>query len=175
MARRTAVALLALLVVGLFVASVQAAVTFRSQSTLTTSVGAPLAEFAAGTGASRNPFVSDFALSANKTSFTGTMVGRAGGAVYVRDVADLVSRDASSRTVTLRATQVTNAKVTELTWTVRNGTTTVATLDVRSATPTASFTLPAGSTYALDLRATLLPGAGHNDADVALGTGVSVR
>lgn len=171
-ARRLLVA--ALVLVALAV-SADAAVAWRTQSTITLSVGAPLAQFAQGAGATRSHFVSGFALSSNATSFSATIQGRAGGAVVVNDMVEIVSHSGASRTVTLRATQVTNAQVSTLSWTVRNGTTTVATLDARQASPSVTFALPAGATYLVDLRVTILPGAGHNNADVPLALGLSVR
>lgn len=174
MRRVAASALVTLVCASLLSAGALAGVAWRTTSTLSATVGPPLVELALGTGAARASFATGLVLSANHTAFSGTLTARAGGSVVVKDVVDVASKDTAARTVTLLGTQVTNSRVTTLTWTVRNGSTIVATLDLRAASPSATFTLPAGATYLVDLRANLSGGSGHDNADATLGLGLKV-
>lgn len=159
-ADRPALILTALLLSGSALASILVA----STSTLEVSVRAPPVGFAAGGGASRERYVSDVTITPNATSFAATLKGRLGGDATVQDVVGLVSASGATRSVELRGAQVTNANVLIHTWTVKNGSATVATLDMRTADPSASFTIPAGSTYSLDLRLKVVRGVAASEA-----------
>lgn len=141
-----------------------AAIAWTSQSTLLTSVRAPPVELEMGSGASKTRYFDPFALSINKTTVAGTVSGKAGADVVVKDVLRVVNRDGVSRTVTLSATQVTNSRVEAFTWTARDGSATVGVLDHRAASPRTTLTLAAGASRALDLRLDLAEGAGKNNA-----------
>ena len=141
-----------------------AAIAWTSQSTLTTSVAAAPVELELGAGASKTRYFDPFALGLNKTTVTGTVSGKAGADVVVKDVLRVVNRDSVSRTVTLSATQVTNSRVEVFAWTVRDGPTSVGSLDHRAASPSVTFTLAAGASRAFDLRLDLADGAGKNNA-----------
>ena len=156
---------LGLLVLALVVAGGGAAgIAWTSTSTFATSVAAPPVELELGAGASKTRYFDPFALSANKTLVTGTVSGKAGADVVVKDVLRVTSRDSVERTVTLSATQVANARVEAFAWTARNGGTTLGVLDHRAASPSLTFTLPAGASRTLDLRLDLADGAGRNNA-----------
>jgi hypothetical protein len=171
--RTTTAAAAAVLVAALVATGVDAAITWQSASTLTTSVISSPVTFAAGTAASNTRYFSSFALSTNATSFAVTIAERAGGDVNVKDVVQLVSQSGSALPLTLSAGQVSNANILAFTWTVKNGTSTVATLDMQAASPSAAFTLPAGLTYKLDLRLKLIPGAGGNNGTFSTTMGVA--
>lgn len=140
-----------------------AAIAWTSTSTLTTTVGAPPVEWEVGSGGQKARYFSSFGLSANKTLVTGGVSGKNGADMVVKDVLRVVNRDTVPRTVTLSATQVTNARVEAFAWTVRDDATTVGVLDHRASAPSLTFTLPAGATRTLDLRLDLADGSGLHD------------
>jgi hypothetical protein len=117
-----------------------------------------------GTGAAKTRYFDPFALSLNKTTVAGTISGKAGADVVVKDVLRVVNRDTVPRTVTLSATQVTSSRVEVFAWTVREGSTSVGVLDHRAASPGVTFTLASGASRTLDLRLDLADGAGKNNA-----------
>lgn len=157
----------------LLAAGADAAVGYFATSTLDVSVIAPPVRFEAGNGASSR-FVSSFTLTTNATSFSAVLEAKAGGEVRVKDVAVLVNDGASARTVTITGSQVANANVLEFTWTVKNGSDAIATLDMRAAPTSASFTLPASGAFSLDERLKLVGGAGKNNATVSFTMGMSL-
>lgn len=141
-----------------------AALSVSSTSTFNVSVRTPPVHFELGAGASNSRYASDVSVTANGTSFGAAITGRLGGDATDKDVVRLVSASSASRSVTLRGTQVTNPNVPIHTWTVKNGTTTVATLDMRTSDPSASFTLPVGETYKLDMRVKVIRGIASSEA-----------
>lgn len=157
----------------LVAAGALAAVTVRSISTITTGVTPAPVQFSAGAGATNMRYIANFALSMNKTSFSGTFLGKAGADIKVKDVVRATNGGPSSVVVTLRANQVVNPNVNVFTWTVKNGTMTVGTFDYLATTPSLTFTLPAGATYQLDERLKLAAGAGTNNASVPFTLGLS--
>lgn len=159
--------LVVLLAAATLAAGVQAAVTWTSQSTVTTDVRVPPAAFEKGSNAENNRYFKNFELSTNQTSFTAEVKPRAGADTTVTDVLDLVNAGGQSRSVTLSATQVSNEKVEQFEWRILDGGTLVATVDYLSASPQASFTLPASTTYTFDLRVDLADGAGNKNAGIS--------
>lgn len=152
---------------------VLAAVSYASSSALTTGVTTPPVRFSAGAGATNSRYVANFALSLNETSFSGTLLGKAGGDVTVKDVARATNTRASSLLVTLTAPSVTNPNVKTFTWTVKNGSAIVGTFDYLASSPSLTFTLPAGATFRLDGRLSLAAGAGKNNATFPFALGSS--
>lgn len=167
-------ALLACALLVALAAGVEAAAYWSATSTLTTSARPPPAVFEHGANANNTRYVEGFTLSQNQTSFSGTFKGRTGAEVTVKDVVRLHSTLTAPATVTLTGSTIANAKVTQFAWTVRDGTTPVATLDHKTASPTATFTLPAGATFLLDLKDVVAKNSGKNDANVAFTVGVRV-
>lgn len=149
----------ALLAAAVFAA---AAIQWSSQSQITTSVLAPPVHFVLGSKANDDRYLSGASVSTNKTTFNTTVIGRIGADVTVKDVVRVTNEGASSQSVTLRAGQVSNVKVVAYTWTVKDGGTTVATLDMRSANPSATFDLPSGE-HKIDLRIKLAKTASSGD------------
>lgn len=156
----------AFLAAGLACATAGAAiiVTYSTPATLETTVTPPPVVFQAGPGASKARYFSPpIEATANGTGVTGGVNGKAGVDVKVKDVLRIVDQTGSPRNVTLSGTQVTNARVEAFEWRVMNGTTLVATLDLKAATPSVTFTLPASTTYKVTMRLDLADGAGvHN-------------
>jgi len=144
-----------------------AAVTVTSSSTITTSVTPPPVQFAAGAGSTNTRYVGDYSLSTNATSFEGTFKGRAGGDATVKNVTQIRNTMSVSQTVTLSATQVTNPRVTAFTWTVKDASTTIGTLDHKATSPILTFTIPAGMTYTMNERLKVAGGSGNNNGDSA--------
>ncbi len=142
----------------LLVAGARAAAVVRSESVLEVEVVAPPLRFEEGDGGARDRFV-DATVSANGTSFTLQVTGRVGADTSVRDVVRLANAGGSSRSVTLHGTQVSDAEVVIYTWTVRDGATTLATLDMRGPSPSATFSVPASDNVELDLRLKVAKGA----------------
>lgn len=162
--RGAAVTALALLLVAPLAA---AAITFVSLGTLTVSTLAPATHFVKGEGGENGKHIGHLTVSANGTRFSAGVKPRAGAEVVVKDVVRLVSDRGAPIHLTLRGSPVLNPQVTAFQWTVRDGTTPVAVLDYKTASPTATVTLPAGATYLLDLRVELAEGAGKDNAAVS--------
>lgn len=141
-----------------------AALSVTSTSTIDLTVGPAPVGFVLGSNADKSRYVSNVAVTPNGTSFEASITGRLGGDVTVKDVVRLASTATGTRNVTLHGTQVSNPNVPIISWTVRNGGSTVATLDMRAAAPTATFTIPAGQSYELDLRVKVLRGVAANEA-----------
>lgn len=145
--------------------AVEAAISWTTVSTIDASVTSAPVKLALGNGASRPHYFSPpLTLSANETVASGTFKAPAGADARVKDVLRLVETTAASQSVTLAATQIGNARVETFTWTVKDGNTVVATLDAKDGTPSASFTLPASTTYKLDLRVDMADGAGLDNS-----------
>lgn len=159
-------AALALIVVAL---QAQAAIRWSSTGSLAASVTDPRIELQAGSGASNSRYVKDLEISTNGSAFTGTVKPKSGADLRVKDVVRIANVDDGARTVTMRADQVSNARYEVFTWAARNATATVATFDYLVATPSASFTIPAGETIQLDLRVDLADGAGNDNAAISFG------
>lgn len=145
-----------------------AALVVTATSHVTTGATPPPVEWELGSGGASTRHFSSFALGANKTVVTGTVLAKAGADLLVKDVLRLANRAATAQTVTLTATQVANARVEVLAWTARDGATTLGVLDHRAASPSLTLTLPAGASRTLDLRVDLADAAGANNATHAL-------
>lgn len=154
----------AIALVLLLVGAAAAAITVSSTSTLQTTVRDAPVHFSLGSGAAKERFVSNVTVTPNGTSFSASLTGRLGGDVNVKDVVRLVSASSATRTVELRGTQVDNVNVPIHTWTVRSGGATIATLDMRQNSPSATFTIAAGATYEMDLRVKVLRGITASEA-----------
>lgn len=150
----------------LLASGAHAAITLSSiDSTIDVSVRAPPVSFLLGAGANKERYFSEISLTPNGTSFAAGITGRLGADILVKDVVRLTNSASGDRTVTLRGVQVTNVYVPIHSWTVRSGgSTTVATMDMRASDPTATFNLPQGATYELDMRVKVLRGVAANEA-----------
>lgn len=142
----------------------QAGISVVSTSTLTTGVVAPPVKFELGASGSSARYFSPFTLSSNATILSGTMLGRAGADLYAKDAIRVVNSRASAQTVVLSSTQLTNAQLDVFELKLYNGATLVATMDMEGASPSLSFSLPASTTYRIDMRLDLADGAGNNSA-----------
>lgn len=167
-------ALAAVLLLVSAAAGAGAAITVRSESAILVGVLLPPVGFEAGSGAQSGRHVSSFTLSANHTSFTLTLKPKPGASMNVKDVAVVFNRDDAARAVTFQAAQVGNASVETFTWTVRDGNAMVAVFNQKASSPTATFTLPAGARYSVDVRVDLAEGAGRHDATITSGLGMGV-
>lgn len=157
----------AALTVLLLTGGAEAAITVVATSGLTTSVVAPPVRFELGDAGAATRYFSPFTLSSNATSVSGVMVGRAGADLYAKDALRIVNARASPQGVTLAAAQLASAQLDVFQWLVYDGSTLVVTLDMEAASPSATFTLPASTTYRLDARLDLADGAGRNNAPTA--------
>ena len=158
--RRALAALVALLVLA---GGARAAITVVSTSTLATGAVAPPVSFSLGAGGAEARFFS-WSLSPNATVVSGAMLGRAGADWYAKDVLRIANARAGAQTVTLSAAQLVNAQLDVFQWFVYDGATLVATLDLESASPGATFALPGAATYRLDARLDLADGTGAHNA-----------
>ena len=156
-------------------ATAQAGVQWSATGALHTSVAGPPVVFEAGAGGLNTRYFEGFAVSSAGTSFSADFKAKAGGETRVKDVAHLVSRADGARTVTLRAPQTTSAGLTAFAWTVRDGSTAVASLDTLLPGASATFTMPAGARFDLDLRARIVEGAGRHDTTVPFSITMEVR
>lgn len=173
MATRAAIAL-ALAAVVVASGTAWAAISWTSAATVVVGVGGPPTYLDAGVGATKDRYIGSFTLSANLTSFSATLHPRFGAAVNVKDVFRVVSNTTGTNSVTLSGTQVGNAQILVYTWTVKDGSTTVATLDMKGASPGVTFALPASASYKVDLRIQTADGAGANNADLLTAIGMRV-
>ena len=159
---------LALLVVAALAAGgalAAVAATYVTPSTLAVSVGQPPVRLEVGAGGQNGRYFSPaLELSANRTIVTGTLKPPAGADATVKDALRVVETTGSARSVTLRGAHVGSASVEVFMWTVVDGASTVATLDLRQADPSATFTLPAGATYKATMRIDLAEGAGRHNS-----------
>lgn len=155
--------LLASLVAGGALAAVAA--TYVTSSTLQVTVGPPPVHLEVGAGGQKTRYFSPpLEVSANRTIVTGTLKAPAGADATVKDVLRLVEATGNARTVTLRGQPSSSANVEVFAWTVMDGSTPVATLDLKQADPSATFTLPAGATYRTTMRIDLAEGSGRHNA-----------
>lgn len=155
-------------------AGAQAAVSVVSVSALNTGVVGPPVKLELGAAGTTARYFSPFSLSANATTASGTVLGRAGADLYAKDALRVVNTRAADQSVTLNAAQLSNAQLDVFAWYLYNGATLVATLDMEAASPSISFTLPASTTYRLDMRLDLGDGAGNNTAPTAFEVGLRV-
>lgn len=146
-------------------AAASAAILLRSESTFVTGVADVPVRVAAGDGASNGRYITSFTVSGNATSYSAGITGRVGADATVKRVATLENPGAVSRTITLRGSQVAATNVQIHGWTVKDGGAAIATLNMKDASPSASFTLPAGETYNVDMRVKIAKGASINAAE----------
>lgn len=160
-------AVAAVVMVGVAAAAIT--LTYTTTSTVNTSVTPPPIQFVAGADAgpaALTDYVTAFTISTNKTYLTSTVKGVPEASLVVGSYLKLRNVDAADpHSVTLTTTQVTNAYVTAYTLQIYNGTSDAlaATLDLRAASPTASFTIGPGEDFYGRLTLTLATGAGADN------------
>lgn len=152
------------------------ALTYSTASTVSTSAIAPPVQFVAGDDAgpsALSDYVTAYSISTNKTYISVTLKGVPEATVVMGSAFKLQNVDDASRTVTLSTSQVSNAYVTAYKIDVYNSANVLqGTLTLTAASPTMSFTLPAGTTYYAKVTLTLASGAGANN--VALTNSLSM-
>ncbi len=152
----------------LLATSAYAAVSWTSTSTLTTSIIEPPVQFVKGDNADNRRYMRSFDLSTNGTAFTAEVKPRAGAEMTVRDVVRVDNSAGSSDfAIELTGTQIVNVYLERFEWNIRNGSTNVANLDYLAANPQATFTLPTGQVFTMDLVVDLADGAGRTNAGVS--------
>ena len=149
------------------VVGAQAGLVWTSTSTLTTTgnAAAPVF-FELGESASNARYIKSPQVSTNGTVVTADIKARAGSHIEVKDVFRINNSQASPDTVTLEGNLIVNLQIERFTWRVRDGATTLDVLDHKDVTPSATFTVPAGSSVQLDLILDTADGAGKNNARV---------
>lgn len=171
--------LVAFVLLGSVGATAAIVITYSNTTTLSTSATAVPIQFVAGADAGPSTltdYVSAYAISTNKTYITVTVNGVPEASLTVGSFFKLQNVDDASHTVTLTTTQVSNAFVSAYTLQIYTNTDTlVDTLDLKAASPSASATVPAATTYYAKLTLTLASGAtpGNVDLTNALSLGVS--
>lgn len=143
-------------------------------STLHTGAVDPPVEIVQGAGGSNNRYVKQLTISENGTSFTAELRVRAGADVLLRDVVRIANPGGAGQAITLTGTQVNSIWTERFEWRVMDGGTQVALLDHRAASPSVSFTLPAGTDHELDLRVDTADGAGLVNARVTFEVAMEV-
>lgn len=166
LATKPAMILASVLVVGVAAAAIT--LTYTTTSTVTTTVTPAPVQFVAGTDAGPSTltnYVTAYTISTNKTYITSTVKGVPESTLAVASYLQLQNVDASAaHSVTLSTPQVTNTYVTTYTLGIYNSTNVLqGTLDLRAASPTVTFSLPASSTYYGKLTLTLATGAGSDN------------
>lgn len=151
----------------LSVATAAITLTYTTTSTLTTSVTPPPIQLVAGTDTgSLSDYVTAFTISTNKTYVTTTVKGVPEATLAVGSFLKIQNVDDASHGVTLSTANVTNSLVTAYTLEVYDTTPALqGTLNLRAATatPSVTFTVPAGETWTLKLTLTLATGAGADN------------
>jgi hypothetical protein len=147
------------------IAAAAITLTYTTTSTLTTSVTPPPVQFAAAGDAGPSTltnYVTAYAISTNKTYISATVKGVPEATLAVANFTVLQNVDASnSHAVTLTTSQVSNAFVSAYTLEIYNPSNALqATLDLRAASPSATFTIPASEMWHAKLTLTLATGAG---------------
>src|SRR5688500_9639086 len=94
-----------------------AAIAWTSTSTLSTSATTAPVALEMGAGGLKTRYFTPLSIGANETQLSGSLLAKAGADVTVKDVLRVVNRAGSSQTVTLSATQVSNARVEVLAFT----------------------------------------------------------
>jgi archaellum component FlaF (FlaF/FlaG flagellin family) len=121
--------------------------------------------FELGSGAANSRHFKDMRLSPDASSFTATAKMKSGADTLVKDVLRIRNPGLSARNVTLTASRDSNSYIEAMDWIVRNGTTEVARLRYKDASPSATFTLASGASYTLDFRADFADGTGRNNVN----------
>jgi len=165
------------LVVVVGVAAAAITLTYTTTTTVTTSVTPPPVQFVAGSDSGPSAltnYVTAYAISTNKTSMTATVKGVPESTLVIGSYLQLQNVDAgAAHSVTLTTPQVSNAYVTAYTLGIyTSGNVLQDTLDLRAASPTVTFSLPASTTYYGKLTLTLATGAGADN--VALTNAVTL-
>lgn len=144
--------------------------TYSTTSTVSTSVTPPPVQFVAGDDAGPSAlsnYVTAYALSTNKTYFTSTVKGVPEATLSIGSFFKLTNVDTAAHTITLSTAQVSNAKVTAYTLVFYNPSNVAqGTLTLTAASPTVSFSIPAGTTDYATLALTLATGAGADNVDL---------
>jgi hypothetical protein len=159
------------------VAAAAITVTYTTTSAFTTSVTPPPIQFLAGDDAGPaelTDYVSAFAISANKTYITTTVLGVPEATLTIDSYFKLENVDDAAHTVTLTTPQVSNANVAAYTLAIYDDAddSLVDTMDLRAASPDATLAMGAGDVYYAKLTLTLASGAGLNN--VALSNALSL-
>ncbi len=157
--------LLALLMVGLAAAAIT--ITYSSTSNVTTGVTAAPVQFVAGDDAgpaALTDYVTAYSISTNKTHFNATVKGVPEAALAVGSFFKLQNVDDASHDITLSTTQVSNAYVNTYTIKIYDSSDVLQdTLTLTAASPSASVTIPASTTFYATLTLTLASGAGSDN------------
>ena len=173
--RHPALSLALLLTTGLAAAAIT--VTYSTSSTLTTSVTAPPIQLLDGTDAGESAlsdYVTAYDISTNRTYLTATVKGVPEANLTVGSFFRLQNADDASHAVTLSTSQVSNSYVGTYALGIYDGSSAlVATMDLKAASPSATFTLPAGATYSARLWLVLNTGAGADNVDVSSAVALS--
>lgn len=158
--------IIALLITGIATAAIT--VTYLNDSTMTADqIQAPV-QFQTGddTG-STGDYVSAFSLSSDATYFTATVNGVPEANLTVGSFVKLANTDDSGHTVTISTSQVTHADVDTYNLVLLDdGGSAVDTLDLTAASPSASTTIPASTTYEARLHLELASGASLPDGGI---------
>jgi hypothetical protein len=159
------------------IAAAAITLTYTTTSTVTTTVTPPPVQFLAGDDAGPSAltnYVTAYSISGNKTYITTTVKGVPEATLVVGSAFKLTNVDSgAAHSVTLTTPQVTNAYVGAYTIGVYNsGNALQDTLTLTAATPSATFSIPASSTFYGKLTLTLLTGAGADN--VALTNAVTL-
>lgn len=167
--------LLVLAVTGIATAAIT--VTYLNDSTLTADqIGAPVQFQAGDDTASTGDYVSAFSLSSDATYFTATVNGVPEANLTVGSFVKIANTDDSGHTVTLSTSQVTHADVDDYVLVLLDDQGDVVDqLDLTAASPSASTTIPASTTYEARLHFELASGAslptGGIASDITLSVG----
>lgn len=145
-----------------------------AESTLQVRAAAPPITFSEGDQSADRLYVTAFSLSANRSTFAASLRGVPNAKVTVPELCELTNRLAEPQTVTITAPRAASASITTLKLDFLNGGTVLSTLDLRAASPSATFSLAGGQVASVRATIGLADGAGNHDVDADLALTVSV-
>ncbi|MFA5862418.1 MAG: hypothetical protein WDA16_12060 [Candidatus Thermoplasmatota archaeon] len=137
--------------------------TYSTHSTQSLAVKTVPIVFEAGADATASDYVPSFSLTANHTAYTASLRGVPEATVVIDDLVHVRNTDTQTHTLALASATNTNPFVTAYKLELFDGATSVAVLDFKAASPSASVTLPAGVTLTGKVTITLASGAGNDN------------
>lgn len=162
-----------LIIVGTAAAAVN--VTYSASSTLTLGAKAAPVTFAAGADSTPSDYVTSFSLSDNRTRFVAGVSGVPDATVVIDDLVQVKNEGSRDHAVALLASTVADPLVRAYKIEIVSSGAVVGVLDLKTAAPEATFTLPKGQTYQGRVTIELAPGAVPGELASAVAISMVVR
>lgn len=150
-------------------------VTYTTDSSVTTATTEPPVQYNTGgdTG-STTDYVSSFSISTNQTYLTATVNGVPEANLTIDSFFKLQNVDDASQSVTLSTAQISDTDVTDYSILILDGSTVKGHLDLKAASPSTTFSIPASTTYDAKLHLKLASGTADKDLGGGLSSSISL-